>query len=148
MRRLGFTLLEVLVATAIMGAAVVALLANLSTSMNNATRVDSYDRARILAKRTMEALRADLLLPCGGPMRGTWDERQLGFRAWWEARCVPVEFPPGATPGSLALDRIELVLGWEEAGRERQMKLEAYRIRPLTPEDLKSSPSPLPGFAP
>ncbi len=59
MKPRGFTLLEMLVATAIMGIAVVALLANISTSMQNASRLTDYDRAALLAKRKMDELLLD-----------------------------------------------------------------------------------------
>jgi len=49
MRRRGFTLLEMLVASAIMGIAVTALLASLSASLHNAARLTEYDRAALLA---------------------------------------------------------------------------------------------------
>jgi type II secretion system protein I len=42
MNRRGFTLLEVLVATVIMATAVIALLSNLSTSLNNAARLTDF----------------------------------------------------------------------------------------------------------
>jgi len=137
MKRDGFTLLEVLVATAIMGAAVVALLANLSTSMNNASRVDAYERARLLARRTMDALLADPRLPKMTPIEGNWDEQELGFPGGWRARVVPFERAPGAGPGSLALDRIELEVWWEERDQRKSLRLEAYRVVALTAEDLK-----------
>ena len=54
--RRGYTLLEVLVATSIMAIAVVGLLSNLSTSLSNAARLTDYDRASVLAKRTMDNL--------------------------------------------------------------------------------------------
>ena len=42
----GFTLLEVLVATVIMGIAVAGLIAGLSQSAKNASRLTDYDSAR------------------------------------------------------------------------------------------------------
>ena len=56
--RRGFTLLEVMVATTIMGIAVVTLLSALSTSVRNATRLTDYDRAVLLARAKMDALLA------------------------------------------------------------------------------------------
>jgi len=50
MRTRGFTLLEVLVATLIMGLAVVGLLSAISTSMRNAARLTDYDRVAMVAR--------------------------------------------------------------------------------------------------
>src|SRR5437899_1817949 len=83
--RLGFTLLEVMVATTIMGIAVVTLLSALSTSVRNATRLTDYDRAVLLGRAQMDSLLADPALPQltvlgdrravpghGGPGRARW----------------------------------------------------------------------------
>ena len=52
----GFTLLEVLVATLIMGVAVSGLIVGLSNSVRNAGRLASYDRAAQLARSQMTEL--------------------------------------------------------------------------------------------
>ncbi len=59
MKSRGFTLLEMLVATLIMGIAVVALLSNISTSLRHASRVTDNDRAALAAKRKMDELLLD-----------------------------------------------------------------------------------------
>ena len=59
----GFTLLEVLVATAIMAIAVTGLLTSLSTSLRNAARVTSVDRATLLARQKMDELLSEPKLP-------------------------------------------------------------------------------------
>ena len=52
----GFTLLEILVATTIMGIAVVGLMSSLSTSMRNATHITDADRAAQIARNKMSEL--------------------------------------------------------------------------------------------
>jgi general secretion pathway protein I len=132
----GFTLLEVLVATVIMAVAVVGLLSNLSTSLQNAARLTDYDRARMMAKRTMDDLLTQPDLPKLTMIEGEWDPAVVGVEGGWRAQLTPFERPPGAGPGVLALDRLELEVWWMQAGRRRSFPLEAFRPTVLRPQDL------------
>src|SRR5205085_7314962 len=76
--RRGFTLLEVLVATTIMGIAVVTLLSALSTSVRNATWLTDYDRAVLLARAKMDSLLVDPALPRQTVMEQPLDPVLLG----------------------------------------------------------------------
>src|SRR5439155_5502496 len=76
--RRGFTLLEVLVATTIMGIAVVTMLSALSTSVRNATRLTDYDRAVLLGGAKMDALLSDPTLPPMTAMEQALDPSLLG----------------------------------------------------------------------
>ena len=67
-------------ATVIMGVAVVGLLSNLSTSLSNASRLTDYDRARLMAKRTMDEIMVSKQLPKGTPLEGFWDPSITGCR--------------------------------------------------------------------
>lgn len=136
MRARGFTLLEVLVATAIMATAVVALLGNLSTSLNNASRLADYDRAVLVARRTMDDLLLQPNLPKLTVIEGAYDAGLTGLRGGWQARVTPFERLPGAAPGTPALERIELEIWWESGGRRRTLALEGFRQTVLRPEDL------------
>lgn len=136
MNRRGFTLLEVLVATVIMAAAVVGLLSNLSTSLQNASRLTDYDRARLLAKRTMDELAARPVLPKGTVLEGDWNPEVVGFEGGWRARVTPFERAPGAGPGQMGLDRIEVEIWWRAGEQERTFQVESYRAAVLTPQDM------------
>ncbi|MCW5981458.1 MAG: prepilin-type N-terminal cleavage/methylation domain-containing protein [Bryobacteraceae bacterium] len=136
MKRRGFTLLEVLVATVIMAAAVVALLSNLSTSLQNAGRLSDYDRAVMMAKRTMEELLAEPNLPKRAILEGEWDPALVGVAGGWKALVTPFERQPGAGPGALALDRLELEVWWMNGDRRRVLNLETYRAAPLRQDDM------------
>ena len=104
----GFTLLEMLVATVIMGIAVVGLLSNLSTSLRNASRLTEYDRSALLARRTMDELLLDSRLPKDRPIEGRFNAAATGIDGGWRARLTTFEQPPDAGPGALTLDRLEL----------------------------------------
>lgn len=137
MKGRGFTLLEMLVATTIMGMAVVGLLAALSTSLRNAARLTEADRIALLARRQMDALLLDANLPRFTVFGGEFDRALSGGRpAGWRARLMPFETPPGAGPGTASLDRLELEIWWEPAPEmRRSFRLEAYRRGVVGPDD-------------
>jgi general secretion pathway protein I len=122
MNRRGFTLLEILVATTIMGIAVVGLLSSLSTSMRNAAHVTDADRAAQIARNKMEELVSDANLPFQANLSGTIDPTTS-----WAAQIAPFEAPQ-TQPGALILQRISLVISWRSGANQRQYPLEAYRI--------------------
>ena len=139
MRRGGFTLLEMLVATLIMGIAVVGLLSNISTSLNHASRLADYDRAALVARRKMNELLLDSQLPKGILVSGQFDPATTGVTGGWRARLTSFEEPPDAGPGTPILERIELEIWWGRDSRLRRFSLEAFR-RALMP--LTGSPQP------
>ena len=139
-RGLGFTLLEVLVATVIMAFAVVGLLANLSTSLQNAARLTDYDRARLMARRTMDDLLTRPNLPKLTEIGGEWDPAIVGVEGGWRARVTPFERAPNAGPGQLGLDRIQLEVWWLSAGQRRTFTLETFRAGVLQPADMNYAP--------
>jgi general secretion pathway protein I len=140
-RQRGFSLLEVMVATFIMAVAVVALLSNLTTSLRNAARLTDYDRAALMARHKMDEL---LLVPrLPRMMEGRFDPSQsAGLDAGWRATAAIYEFMPGAGAGSQVLERVELQIQFNNAGRTKSFALEGFRRRYLLPDE------PPPGMAP
>ncbi len=139
----GFTLLEALVATAVLGAAVAALLGLLSGSLRNAARIEAPEQALLLGQSKLnELISAGVSettgetrpLPFDQTLAGRWDER---FR--WEARAL--RFRPAAsaaegsslerTPGEILLARITLDVFWRTANEqtERKLSFETYQLR-------------------
>jgi len=131
-RRRGFTLLEVLVATTVMGIAVVTLMSALSTSVRNASRLTDYDRAALLARAKMDSLLVDPMLPELTVMEQQLDPALLGgTRGGWRAQLTPFETKPGGGPG---LDRLQLEIWWMSGDQRRSFRLEAFRrALPRTP---------------
>ena len=126
--RRGFTLLEVMVATTVMGIAVVTLMSGLSTSVRNASRLTDYDRAALLARAKMDALLVDPRLPLATVMDEPLDPRLLGgARGGWRAQVTPFETAPSPVPGAFGLDRIQLEIWWMSGDRRRSFSLEAFR---------------------
>jgi general secretion pathway protein I len=126
----GFTLLEVLVATTIMGVAVVTIMSALSTSVRNATRLTDYDRVALVARARMDTLLSDPALPPGVMIEAPIDPASLGgARGGWRALETPFEMDLGGRPG---LDRVQLEIWWMSGDQRRSFKLEAFRrwVRP------------------
>jgi general secretion pathway protein I len=133
----GFTLLEVLVATAIMAIAVTGLLTSLNTSLRNASRVTNVDRAALLARQKMDELLVAPKLPKNTVIEGGWDPALTGaLPAGWRARLGDFEKPIGAGPGTEMLQRIDLEVWWDNNGNHQSFQLIAYKIGKILPEDV------------
>lgn len=127
LRSRGFTLLEMLVATVIMGIAVVGLLSNLSTSLRNASRLNDYDKVTLLARRTMNELLLDRGLPKDRVIEGRYTREAAGVEGGWRARVTEFEAPPEPRPGSIVVERVELEIWWMSGDRRRGFALEGFR---------------------
>jgi type II secretion system protein I len=127
--RAGFTLLEVLVATVIMGIAVAGLIAGLSQSVHNVSRLNDYDRAAMLARTRMNDLLLDNQLPFTGTVEGTFPEDQSGgVKSGWKAALRQAEASQFAGPGSVVLQEIALEVWWQPStGTRRTIQLATYR---------------------
>ena len=127
--RAGFTLLEVLVATVIMGVAVSGLLVGLAQSVKSASRLADYDRAVMLARTKMNDLLLDVNLPFDGSVDGGFAAEQSGgIESGWRAALKPYDVPPDAGPGTMVLQEIALEVWWQPpSGARRTMHLASYR---------------------
>lgn len=133
----GFTLLEVLVATAIMGVAVAGLLNTISAAARNASRLTQYDRAVLLAKSKMDELLAEPKLQRNVPMTGEFDAlRTGGVPCTWRAMIQPFETIPNSSPGYWDVDRIELEIDWMDGATKHSFSLEGFRRGVLMDGDI------------
>lgn len=134
--RRGFTLLEVMVASLIMGIAVAGVLSGLAGAARNASRLTDYDRATLVAKQKMDELLLDRDAPRNQPIEGTLDASITGnTKMGWRARISPFEAVPGQGPSSWGVDRIELEIWWMQADTRRTFNLEGFRRNLLRPGD-------------
>ena len=126
-----------IVATTIMGIAVVGLLQGISGATRNAARLREYDRAVQLARLRMNELLVDQRLPRNTLLAGPFDLAETGgLEAGWQARVSLFETPPVVAAGQMALDRIELEVWWNTGAQRRIFTLDAFRPRVLKAEDL------------
>jgi general secretion pathway protein I len=121
----GFSLLEVLVATLIMGIAVTGLIVGLSNAVRNASRLADYDRAAMQARTKMNDLLLDVNLPLDGEVDGQVDGEA------WRAVLKPFDVPPNAGPGTVILQQIDLEISWKatsgNTSKPRTLEIQAYR---------------------
>ena len=124
----GFTLLEVMVATLVMGIAVTGVMSAISTSVHSVSRLTEYDRAVILARQKMDELILSRNVLSGAPVEGLWQPHETGaIPMGWRAVITPYEKPPNARPPMMILERVQLEVWWMNFGQRRTFQLEGYR---------------------
>jgi len=139
----GFTLLEMIVATSIMGIAVAGLMSGISGATRNAARLRDYDRAVQLASLKMNELLLDPRLPRNGALSGNFDPSLSGGAdISWQAHVESFERAARAAPGQMSLDRIQLQISWMSGRERRNFTLDAFRPYTLQPGDLSPGVSP------
>ncbi len=117
----GFTLLEMIVATTIMGIAVAGLMSGISSSTRNAARLRDYDRVVQLARLRMNSLLTDPHVPGNRLQQGLFDPAITGgLECGWRSQVSVAEKSP--TPMS--------------GGQRRSFPLDGYRRRTLVPGDF------------
>jgi general secretion pathway protein I len=125
----GFTLLELVVATTILGVAVVGLMSGITGSTRNAALLRDSDRIAMAARERMNELLADYSVPRDTLIEARFDPALLGgIEAGWRAQLSTAARPSSAA-GQLALDRIRLEVWWNRNGNRRTLELEGYRKR-------------------
>ncbi len=124
----GFTLLEVLVATALMGIAVAALMSGLSGSLRNVSRAEAYEKAVLLGRAQLNRLLTEENLK-PGRLAGQWDETfrwEAEIRRWDPAGAAQVEQNPALPPVAI----VKLTVFWKVRSGEKQATFETCKYDP------------------
>ena len=130
----GFTLLEALVATMIMGVAVAGIMNALAASSRNVVRLTQADRAVLLARTKMDELLVNDGLPRKTFFEGQFAAAESGaMPAGWRARVTPIEANPGMVDLNWVVDRVELEIWWMDGSTRHSFSLESYRRSLLPP---------------
>ena len=133
----GFTLLEVLVATMILGIAVAGLMSNLTQSLSNVARITEHDRGVMLARQKMDELITAAKLPRNQIMEGRFDPSITGgIESGWRATVTLLDLPPAASAGAVAMDRIDLTVWWKLNEKTRTFAMEGIRRGVLDQRDI------------
>jgi hypothetical protein len=126
-----------IVATTIMGVAVIGLLSGIASTTRNAARLRDYDRVVQLARLRMNDLLLDERAPLNTVIANPFDKSITGgLDAGWRATISVAEQAPSAGAGDFALDRVQLEVWWMAGAQRRTFALESYRRRALRDSDL------------
>lgn len=136
-RQAGFTLLEVLVAFALLAGAAVLLLSILANGLRDVSDAERHGEAALHARSLMDNVgRVERLRP--GGRSGTLDDGR--YRWALEVQRVPDPIPLAADgiidAGEPVLYRLQLTLQWGEGGPRQTFRTTTLRALYPLPEDL------------
>lgn len=120
MNQRGFTLVETLVAFAILAVMLVAIYAGLGTSINGIDRASRWDTALLLAQSKLDALAA--LKDLQSPLSGTDADTAIAWKVEAIASDKPESDDMRLSP--LRLQRVRLTMSWQEGARMRSFAIE------------------------
>jgi general secretion pathway protein I len=112
----GFTLLEVMIALAILALVGVAFLRAQASSVRLVSESVQVSLATLLAKEKMAELEGEGTLELG-KKSGTSEEASVTFQ--WEQRVTPAEIP--------ALRKLQVAVIWMDGTVERRVEFSRYR---------------------
>lgn len=122
----GMTLIEVLVAFVVLSVTMAVILQIFTGGMRNARLADGYSRAVFLAESRLAAVGLERLLMPGE------ESGRVGEDLQWRVSVLPVDNGGAADQQLLPtrLYEVQVRVGWNEDGRERQVTLNSLRLGP------------------
>ena len=119
----GFTLIEVLVATAVLGIAATALFGLLSRSLFNLRKIEDLHRYELAAQNVMNEVLMLSTLPAEGRAEGALDD----IGAHWIINVKPWAPPTLEAKPDQAILSVEAVVTWPGRSSQRSIKVEALK---------------------
>ena len=122
----GFVLLEVLVSVAILATGITVALECISNSVSNATLMEEYTRAVMLADARMNELQRKLMFKTAeevGDLRGDYDEEFEGYT-------YEVEIEEESVRDMIVI-RVAVSFPWREKGKTYVLMSQVPMARPL-----------------
>ncbi len=130
----GFTLLEVLIAVALLGLALVPLLGSMNASLNLAYSAKMKTIATLLGRERMT--RVELAgFPALGDSNGDFGEQAAAFQ--WKQSVV--EPPAGLDPDTVR--EVHLWVTWSEGSTERDYQLTDFIVDPAASGQTSTDPN-------
>lgn len=128
----GLTLLEVLVAFAVLALTLGVILQIFSGGLRNARLSDAYTRALLLAESRLEAVGSEQAVLPGetGGQLGEDLRWRVRIQPWADAAADPLTAsgPPGGAPPAHMLYEVQVQVAWRAGGRERSLRLTSLRL--------------------
>jgi general secretion pathway protein I len=116
----GFTLIEALIAFAILAVTLVALYGAMGTSVKGMAQSSRLDEAVLVAESRLAELGELKTLP--GPIAGAVEG--TGYRWRVEPVADGEAEPPELAASPLRLQQVKLIVSWSEAGRTKEISIE------------------------
>ncbi len=122
-RHAGFTLLEVVIALALMAMALVIVYRAIGSGVHSISDTSRYTRAIALAESVLDLRQ---VVPAGGwSESGVWEDLQ------WSVSSTPFDRAPEPR---IRLYRVEVIVSWSDGGRQR-----SFTLASLRPEEAASA---------
>lgn len=127
----GFTLIEVMVAVAVIGLAATALFSLFSTSLFNIGRIKDLHRLQLSAEEVMNRVLLLPALPAAAEAQGN----MTGSEARWLVQVTPwIPRDLGSKPET-AVMKVDVEIQWKGRSGQQTMKLETVKLSTIVYEN-------------
>lgn len=131
----GFTLIEVLVAAAVLGIVATALFGLLSTSLSNLHKVEELHQYELAAADVMNRVLFQPSLPVPANVEGSLNNNLPGRWTVNVAPWAPATLEKVPNP---AVVKIHVVVSWPGRSSDRSVEIESLKVTKIEGYDLQS----------